>query len=502
MAYAAIYIPEFPTLAWLRSEPSARGAASAVIEGTAPLERVVSFNRDARALGLTHGMSKVQADMSGKVLFHPRSLPEEKAALEIVFEVAERFSPRVQIIASPVNGYANSKQLAAVLLVDQTGTEMLFGDASSFAEKMRKTLQELEFPVTVVVAPNAEASLLLARSCAGATAVDEQDVQAHLAPLPVTMLRCDDPVLATLKRWGIRNMGELAALPEAALVSRLGQQGKRLQRLAVGCENHLLVPEDATFVLSDQVALDSPLESLESLLFIVSPMLDTLLKQAISHAYALRSVTITLTLEKAAPHHLKIRPAVPVQSKDLLLKLLNLKLEANPPQAGILGVTVTAEPALPQVSQRGLFQAQFPEPGKLDLLIARLGSIVGEENVGSPVLSNSFCDDAFVMGAFQPSPQSATPTYPRLPRFPLRRYRPAPQINVVSNHATPSLLYWRGQRIELAYVAGPWKSSGYWWDGRRWEASEWDAVVLETAQALRLRHEPGLATWCVVGEYD
>ncbi len=91
MGYAAVYIPEFPTAAWLRMEPNARAHAAAVIEGTAPLERVVSFNKAAAELGLFHGMSKVQADTSGQVLFHARSLQEEKAAMEGLFEAVERF---------------------------------------------------------------------------------------------------------------------------------------------------------------------------------------------------------------------------------------------------------------------------------------------------------------------------------------------------------------------------------------------------------------------------
>ncbi len=502
MGYAAIYIPEFPTLAWLRLERSARAHAVAVIDGKAPLERVVSFNRAAKDLGLSHGMSKVQADTSGQILFHERSLPEEKVALDVLFEAAERFSPRVQIIASPVNGYAMGKQLAAVLLIDQSGTETLFGDARTYAEAIRKALRELEFPANVAVAPNAEASLLLARSYAGVTRVDEGDVQARLAPLPLSMLSVEAATLATLGRWGIRNLGELSALPEMALVSRIGQQGKRLQRLAVGREDHLLVPEDPSFVLSEHVELEGPLESLEPLLFILSPMLETVLKQAINHAYALRSVTITLDLEKTAQHQREIRPAVPVQSKDLLLKLLNLKLQADPPQAGILGVTLTAEPAVPQVSQRGLFQAQFPEPDKLDLLVARLKAIVGEDNVGSPVLSNSFCDDEFVMAPFQPSGGAKVTIRPNAPRSALRRFRPAQPAKVVHQNAVPHLLFWRGERLELGPVTGPWQSSGYWWDGRRWEANEWDAVVTQPPQALRLRHEPGLGVWYVAGQYD
>ncbi len=80
-----------------------------------------------------------------------------------------------------------------------------------------------------------------------------------------------------------------------ALVSRSGQQGKRLQRLAAGCEDHLLVPQDPSFVLSEHVELDGPLESLKPLLFILSPMLEILLRQAIHHA------------------RLEVRPAVPIQ---------------------------------------------------------------------------------------------------------------------------------------------------------------------------------------------
>jgi protein ImuB len=502
MGYAAVYIPEFPTLAWLRLDPSIRAQAVAVVEGKAPLERVISFNRASKSLGLSHGMSKVQADTSGQVIFHERSISEEKAALEILFEAAERFSPRVQIIASPVNGYAGQTQLSAILLLDQSGTEMLFGNARSYAEQIRKALHELYFPANVAVAPNAEASLLLARSYIGVTEVDESAVQAKLAPLPLSMLSVEAATLANLTRWGIRNLRELAALPETALISRIGQQGKRLQRLAVGQEDHLLVPENPSFVLLEHVELDGPLESLEPLLFILSPMLDTLLRQAIHHAYAVRSVTMTLALEKAAPHQLEIRPAIPVQSKDLLLKLLNLKLQADPPQAGILAVTLAAEPAIPQVAQRGLFQSQFPEPDKLDLLVARLKAIVGEENVGSPVLSNSFCDDEFVMAPFQPSAGGKPLVQTSTPRSALRRFRPAQQAKVVCRETSPALLFWRGERLELGPLSGPWQSSGYWWDGRRWEANEWDAVVTRPPQALRLRHEPGPGIWYVAGQYD
>ena len=66
----------------------------------------------------------------------------------------------------------------------------------------------------------------------------------------------------------------------------------------------------------------------------------------------------------------------------------------------------------------------------------------------------------------------------------------------------PSLLYWKGDRFDLAEATGPWQSSGYWWDGRTWETDEWDAVVAQPLHALRLRYEHGAKAWTVTGVYD
>jgi protein ImuB len=92
MDYAAIHIPEFPVVAWLRSDSAVRLRALAVIEGTAPLQRVVSINRAAKALGVSRGISKVQAEATGPLLFRNRSIKEETAAFQVVLEVAGRTS--------------------------------------------------------------------------------------------------------------------------------------------------------------------------------------------------------------------------------------------------------------------------------------------------------------------------------------------------------------------------------------------------------------------------
>jgi len=502
MEYAAIHIPEFPVVAWLRSDSDVRLRALAVIEGIAPLQRVVSINRAAKAQGVSRGISKVQAEATGPLLFRNRCIKEETEAFQVALEVAERFSPRIQALAEPSNQYAQSHTLSVSLLMDRTGTEKLFGSAEQYGRKLKAELEAASFPCSIATCANAEASLLLARSHSGVTCVQSSDLAKRLAPLPLSWLPCDATTLTVFTRWGVRTLGELAALPEASLISRIGQQARRLQRLACGVEDHLLVPEESDLVLSETAMLDTPLVLLDSLLFVVSPMLERIMRRAIEHAYALRSLTLGLQLETAASYERHIRPAIATQNRDLLLKLLNLDLQAHPPQAAILGVTLTAKAARPQTAQRGLFQAQFPEPDKLDILLARLRSIAGEQNVGAPELKNSHRDDEVTMTAFRPSvlPVGVSKSKPSC--LALRRFRPSQPVRVSVKNGIPSLLFWQSQRVELAEAKGPWQSSGYWWDGRIWETDEWDVIALQPLYALRLRYECGLKSWSVAGVYD
>ncbi len=490
MSFAAIHIPEFPVATWQRSSPVLRSHACVVLEGVPPQEKVVSLCGKARAAGIEHGMSKVQAEAGSTAHFRSREIEEEKAAYIEAVEIAERFSPRVEAIASPLNAYAEAHRLAVVLLIDSSGTGTLFGSAESYARKLYEELHTSGFPAGIGMAPNAEAALMLARSGQKIACTDRDSVRGKLARLPVSLLPCEAKTLAVLNRWGIRTLSELAALPETALVSRLGQGGRRLQLLARGEADHLLVPEVPEFTLSETTALDSPLELLDSLLFVLSPMLEAILLKAMDRAYALRSVRLTLVLERTEPHSIEVRPATPTQNREVLLKLLNLELQAHPPQAGIVSVTLEAEPTQPQTAQRGLFQVQFPEPDKLELLLARLRSIVGEDNVGSPQLLNSHGADAFTMAPFWPSLDAGSEKESLPSRLAVRAFRPPQPVHVTCWTNQPRAMFWKGSRIVIVSAAGPWHSSGSWWDGQAWDHDLWDVVIVEPIQALRLRAVP------------
>jgi hypothetical protein len=55
-------------------------------------------------------------------------------------------------------------------------------------------------------------------------------------------------------------------------------------------------------------------------------------------------------------------------------------------------------PVKPRFAQSGLFIPAAPEPVKLELTLARIKAIVGEDRVGSPELMDTHRPDAFRMG--------------------------------------------------------------------------------------------------------
>ena len=502
VSFAAVHIPEFPVAAWQRGAPALRARACVLLEGVPPQERVAALCARAASAGLEHGMSRAQAEAGFAAVFRSREIEEEKDAYAAAAEIVESFSPRIEALASPHNRYAEARRSAVLLLLDSSGTGTLFGSAESYAQRLYRELHHAGFPAGIGTAPNAEAALLLARSTDRVVCADRDSVRGQLAGLPVSLLPCKARTQVVLSRWGIRTLGELAALPEAALVSRLGQQGRQLQQLARGEAEHLLVPEEPEFTLSETAALESPLELLDSLLFVLSPMLEAVLRKASNRALVLRSVRLTLELERGEPHSLAVCPAMPTENREVLLKLLNLELQAYPPRSGILRVTLDAEPAEPPTAQRGLFQAQFPEPDRLELLLARLRSIVGEHNVGSPQLRNSHGEDAFTLAPFRPRLQAEKTAEPVPSRLAVRMFRPPQPTHVSCRDSRPCAMFWQGARLAIASAAGPWHSSGSWWDGEAWDHDLWDVVTAEPVQALRLRQDHASTTWTVVGFYD
>lgn len=470
-SYACLYAKEFPAQTLLRLRPELRDRPFVVMEGEPPLQRVSSLNTKGRLLGITHGMTSVEVDTFPAVAMLPRSLKEEASAKTALLECAGAFSPRVE---------DRSEDRAFLCVIDIAGTEKLLGPAETVARNLLHRVKALGVAAWATVSSNHHAAVSLAKGLSPRTAarvIPKGDEANTLAPLPLTVLGLTDERAETFSLWGIRTLGMLAELPEKELIARMGQEGKRLRLLARGELPHLFQPTEPAFTLEERMELDSPVEVLHSLLFVVGMMLDQLILRAKARVLALASVTVSLALEGKESHIRTVRPALPTNDKQLWVKLIQLDLEAHPPQAAILSLTLSAEPGSASKVQLGLFSPQLPEPMRLDVTLARIRAIVGEECVGRAILTDTHQQKGFRMEPFTVSAGS-TPAI-RSGRFPsaVRQLRPAENISVTLQSQRPKAFVFRDKRYIVERTYGPWLTSGEWWNPTLWGLEQWDLVA-------------------------
>jgi protein ImuB len=280
------------------------------------------------------------------------------------------------------------------------------------------------------------------------------------------------------------------------LVKRLGAAASDWRALAQGVARHTFQPIEPDFVLKEFYDFESPVEQLDSLLFIGARMIDCLVARAVGRALSLASLAVNMEIEGGRSHHLAIHPAVPTVDRKFLLKLLQLEMGAHPPLAAVVSLTLMAEAGQSSKMQLGLFAPQTPEPSRLDVTLARLKAIVGEDRVGTPVLEDTHRPGSFHMEGFAVDAKPATQEAGHS-RMALRRVRPPHPIQVWMHAMKPVAFRDGDSRFEITAAYGPWRTSGCWWAQDGWDAEEWDAMAasakVETFGCLlvldRLRNE-------------
>jgi protein ImuB len=547
--FACIFVPNFPVAAVFRAEPELRARAVAIFEGRPPLEKIFAVNESAGRIGITPGMTKAQAELCSELTLRPRSPMQESVAHAALLDCAQSFSPGVEDAA------------ADTAILDLDGMESLFGSLPEIARNLCRRAADLGLDGNVAVASNPDTAVLAARGCCGVTVIPLGQEAESLGSLPVEVLFADRDEdkeqkkesmcrLATLERWGIRNLRALAALPEIALSERLGQEGLRLQQLARGAASRTLVPVEAPAVFEEAIELEYPIVLLEPLAFLLNRLLEQVCARLAARALATQELRLNLELQnltgvdpqrdtfgipsesdaslsaiqsqspaqqfvsgRQSKFCRTLRLPLPMLDPKLFLKLLQLDLNAHPPGAPIVKIYLAAEPVRPRSAQGGLFLPPSPEPEKLELTLARIAGVVGEARLGSLELLDTYRADGFRMRRFVPGAtletkrQKVKAEEEKSAVAALRRFRPPLRANVtLENGELTRVICSKKKEVQgnVLWKAGPWRSSGDWWEREAWARDEWDIALqnAESAALYRLVHDLLGGGWFVEGTYD
>jgi protein ImuB len=428
------------------------------------------------------------------------------SAVPSLIAIAQAFSPRYE------------RHRDDLVSVDISGLTRLLGSAQAIGEELRREAAARGVRAHVAVARTRMAALLIAQARPGLTVIAPGEEPAALAPLPLALLeksevrsqkseedvlRTSDFVLQTSKRWGLKTLGEVASLPAADLVSRLGRGAATWQAIARGEDIRPLVPmlEDERFEAS--LDLEWPIADLEPLSFVLTRLLEPLSTRLERRDRGAAVLHILLRLVTRETTSRRLELPTPMREVRALRTLALLDLEAHPVEAAIDRVTIVIDPTPGRVVQHTLYTRAQPTPEQLSTLLARLGALMGADRFGAPVSIDTERPGAFAMAPFatdhegknrgdrqarrekisQDSTLSANAAVER--REPsaidhqpsaishqplasaLRRCRqPVPaRVAVVDGRPVRVTTDRRGfAGGAVTHCAGPWRTSGNWWE--------------------------------------
>ncbi len=414
-------------------------------------------------------------------LLMTNDLPAHAALLQ----VALAHSPRVEDAG------------AGCLYLDASGFQSLFGDDGRLAERLRAAATAAGLAIRVGVAASRLGALAAARLGSGVAVVEPGGDAASLAAAPLSLLTLSEPLAIRLSRWGLRTLGELAALPTAGLFERAGAEGVQAQRLARGEDPRPLASWRPVLAFEETVEWEWGLETLEPVVERLSELAARVCGRLGARGLAADGFEWVCRLAGGRAHEGALTPAVPLTEAAAVTGLLRLALEARPPRGIVEGLTLRARPTRAAPAQESLTDPSRPSPRFLAATMNRLVALVGSDRIGAPALLDSHRPDAVGLGAYAPhKPRAGKSPAPVLA---LRRLRPPAPAAVTLASGRPVAM--RSSRLAGRIVAGvgPWRSSGEWWTTQPWLQDEWD-VELADGTLCRLAHDG--SAWHIAGVYD
>ncbi|HYM24841.1 MAG TPA: hypothetical protein VEU08_16610 [Vicinamibacterales bacterium] len=451
------------------------------------------------------------------------------------------FSPRYECFAD-------------FITLDVGGLDRLLGPPRVIGEELRRVCADRGLRAHVAVAPAWTAAAMLAHARAGLTVVPRGGEADALAPIGIDILSCvggelarpDErrsdlgDRLAAIKRWGIRTLGEFAALPADAVAARLGRASLTWQAMARGADVRPLVPTLEAERFDASLDLEWPIEELEPLSFVLTRLLEPLVVRLERRDRGAAVLHVVLRLVTHEVDARRIELPSPIRDVRTLRTLALLDLESRPASAGIDRVGIVIDPTPGRVLQHTLFTRAHPTPEQLSTLVARLTALMGQDRIGAPVEVDSDRPGAFAMAPFATEHTEESNRRDRGDRrehfvqegsggsansalivSALRRCRQAVPARVsVDVSGRPSRVTTDRRGFAGGSVlacAGPWRTSGEWWlahrsaqreggadgaggpgraGGAGWDRDEWD-VSLNDGAVYRIFRDRASEGWFI-----
>jgi protein ImuB len=217
-------------------------------------QRLTALDELSESLGLKLGQGLAEARaMFPQVNVVDEDVAADQALLEAIADWCDRYTPLVALDGR--NG----------LFLDITGCAHLFGGEEKMLEDILERLFQIGFDVKGAVSSCPALSWAVCRFGEGGV-ISEGVAEEVLAPLPINALRIDEGVVASLRKVGLKQIGDLLEMPRAPLARRFGMQLLLRLDQALGANEEAISPRRPVAVLSAERKLAEPIAAEEDIL--------------------------------------------------------------------------------------------------------------------------------------------------------------------------------------------------------------------------------------------
>lgn len=455
---------------------------------------LVAVNPAAADAGLGPGLPLADARAILPSLATAEAEPAADAeALDRLAAWCGRYTPWSAVDVAGYNGGYDAGG-AAGLLLDVTGCAQLFGGESALVADLVARLGRLGYAATAALADTPGAAWALARFACGpgrpSLVLSSGEEAEALAPLPPAALRLSAERLELLERFGLTRIGDVMAVPPAALAPRFGDQVAWRLDQALGRVREPISPALAEPPPLSRQVFAEPILTPEAIAGGIERLVVELCAQLEKRQRGARRLTLTLYRVDGTLARTTLGTNRPSRDPAHLGRLFAGKLERFDPGFGIEVMSLAAARSEPlsalqlSLAAAGLGSASG-RPADADHgaaatdkvlgdkaladCVDRLGARLGAENVIALAPHESHLPER----AVRPQPPLAQPSlkadgaaWPAqaAPR-PLRLLDPPQPVEALAllpDHP-PAQFRWRRLNHRIARAEGPERIGPEWW---------------------------------------
>jgi nucleotidyltransferase/DNA polymerase involved in DNA repair len=170
--------------------------------------------------------------------------------------------------------------------------------------------------------------------------VSEEEQQTFLRAQPVAALPLHPDNHRRLQQLGLKTLGDLAALPEAAVVAQFGREGRAAWRLAAGRFDEPVTGKARPQPIVASLDYPSPVADRGMLAHTIGVLIEHALRDPRRTGWRVRTVRVRAVLEQGASWMIEAMLKDPAALRERILAPLLTHLERTPPTGAVESLAV------------------------------------------------------------------------------------------------------------------------------------------------------------------